>query len=293
MGTRRTVAAPGWSGLRSFGGGVRGASRLGLVVFAQRADPDIPEADGITVFVEFDKAARGVGFIVIPEAAVGCAAVEFLAVVDDHSVVNDGDVGFLGELTAFIPEWGLPDDVVGLPFAGRAGGVHERGLLTVDGGGLAVGVGQVVVGVEDLDLVFAVDVDAVIAAPLTFTDHDGGSGKLEVELEIAELVAGADDAGLGRFHVAIHDFPLDIAFGALPFGEIFTVEEHDGIGGRSGELAEGCAWGDDFGQGSVRIMNVPLPIGLHGGIGVALGRLGLSEQWGGGQNQGWEPSGVE
>gem|GEM_PF-2661811 len=33
-GTRRTVAAPGWSGHRLFGGGSRGGSRLGLVVFA-------------------------------------------------------------------------------------------------------------------------------------------------------------------------------------------------------------------------------------------------------------------
>ena len=86
--------------------------------------------------------------------AIDRGADQFLAVVDDDAVQERGEIGGLRQLVA-LEAGHLEDDVVGLPGAGGARRVHERRPLTVNRAGLPVGVGRVVVQVEDLRLIQA------------------------------------------------------------------------------------------------------------------------------------------
>ena len=69
----------------------------------------------------------------------------------------------------------LEHDVVALPLAGRAAGIDQRRLLSVDGAGLAVGVRAVVVAIEYLDLLQAEQKDAAVAAEVVLRDESVGS----------------------------------------------------------------------------------------------------------------------
>jgi hypothetical protein len=109
--------------------------------------------------------------------------------------VDHGDAGGADFLPPSIfAAWKMMS--VGLPLAGGAAGVDEGDVLLVDSAALAVGVGFVLVGVENLELVAAVDVDAAVAAVLAFAGGDG-LHELDVDLGGAEGFLRDDIAGLG------------------------------------------------------------------------------------------------
>ena len=129
--------------------------------------------------------------------AVG-AANQLRPVLDHHPVEQDGDAGFLHHSFVDIPAWRFKDDVISLPFARRPGGVDERRHLPVNRPRLTVGVGLVLVGIHDLDLVHIVDQNAAVAPGLTV--QAAGRirlGKLHMQLEIRPLALGADIAAAG------------------------------------------------------------------------------------------------
>ena len=66
-------------------------------------------------------------------------AEDFLVVMDEDAVVQDGDISGLFELAGF-EDGGKEDNIIRLPLAGPAAGVYPRGGLAINGGGLAVGV---------------------------------------------------------------------------------------------------------------------------------------------------------
>ena len=89
------------------------------------------------------------------------------------------------------------DDVVGLPFARLAAGVHHRRPLVVDRGGLAFGVRLVFKRIENLNLIVgAHQADAVVAALLALfflavlMFGVRGLGEFDVKLAIAEGLLG-------------------------------------------------------------------------------------------------------
>jgi hypothetical protein len=92
------------------------------------------------------------------------------------------------------------------------------------------------------------------------------SGEFDVELAIAEGVAGVELAGLGDdFEVAVFYFPFGgSAVFVLPSGEIFAVEQDDGVGGRAaGSVLRARAAGVDYGgHGSIGVVNLPFGIDL-------------------------------
>ena len=76
--------------------------RLRLVIFAERAEPDVAKADGVPVLVKFD----GAGFlplVVVPDRAMAGIADEFSPAMHDHAVVQDRGVRFPGELAVGVP----------------------------------------------------------------------------------------------------------------------------------------------------------------------------------------------
>ena len=151
--------------------------------------PDVAEADRlarIAVRLELDRRR--------PMAAVGrLAAVDGLAfkadmVLDQDAVVKGGEVGRRLQLSVGMEGRRGPDDIVGLPLAGRAHRVHQRRMLLVDAPRLAVDVGVVSIAVENLDLVACMaragggEEQAAIAPPLPFAADLARDSPLDVEL---------------------------------------------------------------------------------------------------------------
>ena len=162
-----------------------------------------------------------------------------------------------------------------------SGGIDQRRSLAIDGRGLAVRVGGIVIGIQNLNFITAIDVHAVIAAALSIALDLGWRGPFEVKLKIAKLIFRADASGARGLHVAIFEFPLHVAFLALPLGKIFSVEEHHGVRRRGRLVTERRAGCDDLRDRPAGIVYVPLAVRLQGRVGIAVsGRGGEREHCG-------------
>ena len=79
------------------------------------------------------------GLVVLWQDSVSGGAVDFLVMMDEDAVVQDGDISGFFEAAGF-EDGGEEDNIIRLPLAGPAAGVYHRRGLAVNGGGLAVGV---------------------------------------------------------------------------------------------------------------------------------------------------------
>ena len=85
-------------------------------------------------------------------------------------------------------------DVVGLPVHGRERSVGVgRGDL-VDAAAVVVLERIKTKGIEDLNFVFALELNAAVAAILALLDGHVGSAEFDVETEVGELAFGSDVA---------------------------------------------------------------------------------------------------
>jgi len=188
-------------------------------------------------------------------ANVDGLAVELEVILHEDAVEEDGDVRGRFQGAVGVEAGRGPDDVVGLPLTGLAGGVYERGRLLVDAARLTVNVGGVFVRVEDLELVAVVagagggEEDAAVATGLAAAGDVGGDLKFEVELVVLETLLRLDVAvPFVHGENAIVDKPAGwlVRLGGDPRILILSAEENDGIGGRVGI---GRAGPDDFRDG--------------------------------------------
>ena len=187
------------------------------------------------------------------------------AVLDDDAVVDDGDFGG-GFYGCAIIDGRLEEDVVAVPFALGGGGVDEGWELAVEGAGLAVWVGFVVVALEDLDFVEAHEEAAAVAAGLALDFAACGDEPLEMDLDGAEFFLGLDGFFIGD-HDAIADEPCGWAAVAGPGVEVGAIEEDCGIGGW---FYADCALGlDDSGLWALAIVDVVVGAGEDGCVLVA------------------------
>jgi len=203
---------------------------------------------------------------------VGGGARKFDVVLDENVVVENGDTRGLQQFAAGIEARAVEDDVVPLPLAGWTRGIDERGVLAVNGARLAVGVGFVFVGIEDLNFVGVHQVDAAVAAFLALTARRRGFHKFDVKLAIAEGVLRVNVVSVGDdFGVAVFDFPIGggAVFGD-PFVESLAIEKDDGVGRRfAGRfLRAGGSRSDDGRKWAAFVVDLEFGIGL----GVAHGR---------------------
>src|SRR5712692_9277687 len=172
-------------------------------------------------------------------------------ILNEDAVVEGGDAGWAQEFAGGVETRSVKNDVVNLPLAGRARGVYLRGKLAVDSGGLAVGVCLVFVGVEDLHFVEAVEENAAVSAVLVLALRGQRLAELDMELAIAEGFARVEVAGFrDDLEICVFYFPLGrAAIFMLPLGEIFAVEEDDGVGGRTARnFWRACGAGIDDGR---------------------------------------------
>jgi hypothetical protein len=224
-------------------------------VSGQLADPDIAEADGLAgVAVGLQLDGRAIVCLIERLADVEGLPFELEVVLHQHSVKEDGDIRRGFERSIGVEGGRGPDDVVGLPFAGLAVRIDQRRALFVDAAGLAVDIGFVVVGVEDLQLVSGVagagggEKDAAVAARLAAAGDVLRDSPFDVELVIAEGVFGFDiSGGLADGKDAVGDGPFGggVILSGNPLVKIFAVEEDECVGGSRGVGGTGRDDGGD------------------------------------------------
>src|SRR5207249_3892225 len=133
--------------------------------------------------------------------------------------------------------------------------------------------------VEHLDLVSAEEQDAAVTPTLIAAVRRDGRGELEMELAIAEFVAGCDRAGpwLDDYRLFLDRPACRSSAGISPVREVLAVEQDDRVGRRAAGLllGAGCPRGDDWRLRPVAVVDVPPAAGQHGGVLEAELRLVL------------------
>ena len=107
-------------------------------------DPDIAEAHGVSVVLHLQKSFVIV-FYIFASRVRSCpasAAVKLYVVLNDNAIVDDGEFGASGDFAFFVKDRAMEGDVIGLPLAGFATGIHHGWEVAVEAGGLAIGIIQ-------------------------------------------------------------------------------------------------------------------------------------------------------
>src|SRR6266550_4654113 len=141
--------------------------------------------------------------------AVRGGAGELDVVLYQHAVVKNGRACGTRQLSCRVKTRTVKNNVVGLPFARRTRGVHQRRILAINRRGLAIGIRLALIGIEDLSLVESLQENAAVAAVLVFAFRGGRLGKFHVQLAIAKRFACLNVPGLWHnLEVAVLDFPF-------------------------------------------------------------------------------------
>src|SRR5690606_29294739 len=128
--------------------------------------------------------------------------------------------------------WLPPRRSPDLPLPGWPHRVDEGRIRAVDSGGLSVGVGDVLVGVQDLHLVPVHEVDSAVAAILVLASWRRGCCPFQMQFDVSESQARLNRPGAGNaLEISIAQAPgRRLARRRLPGGEILSIEQNDGIG---------------------------------------------------------------
>src|ERR1041385_8494273 len=201
---------------------------LRLIISAQAANPNVAITHGLLVILEDQRiflALRGI----LRKLAVNGGPHQLLVIVQQNAVEEHGRIGGLYQLA--VSEYRrLEYDVVALPFAGLASCICKRRPLSIERAGLAIGVGRILVGIENLNFVQALQEYAAIAAILAVATNFHRRSPLNVQLHIAKLLLGGEVASTRRhFQDTVGKFPIPLA-ARLPLRKIFAIEEDYGIG---------------------------------------------------------------
>ena len=153
-------------------------------------------------------------------------------------------------------------------------------MLPVNRGRGSVGIGRIVVGIHDLDLVETHEIDPAIAASLRNPAGFGRRSPLDMELAIAEGFLCLNVPGVVELGVAVLHRPgggLAVTLG--PLGQVLAIKKNDRIRGRG---TNGGCLGNNLWPGAPQVMNQPLRLVLLRQplvpIGSLLGRCPRKDQ---------------
>src|SRR5438309_4142512 len=200
------------------------------LVLAQLADPDVAIAYGMAVILQQQRQPVGMR-CVMGALPVHRPAGDDRVVLDEHAVVQHRHPRRVAHGAVRCEAGPVKNDVVGLPLARRAARIDERGGLSVDGGGLAVGVRVAVIGIEHLNLIVRHHEDAAVAAILALARGRHRRRPFDVQLDVAEAALRHDRPRVWR-HLEVtvsHDPFRRRAVLGLPLCEALAVEQHDRI----------------------------------------------------------------
>lgn len=168
-----------------------------IALVRQFPNPDVPEQDGVAVILQLQGALVGVGDVVgdgVGPAPAGAAG-QFVVVMNEHAVMKDGEGGAFNDLIPF-EDGPMEDNIVGLPFSGFARGIDQGFLAPIERARLAVGIGGVFIGVQDLNFILPHEEHAAVAPSLSLAFRRFGGGELKVQLAGTEFLFGLDHAGV-------------------------------------------------------------------------------------------------
>ena len=172
---------------------------------SQFPDPDFAVADGVVVVLQHQGLFE-MGLVFV-DSRMGGVALYLHVVLHQHAIVQDRDRGGFLDIAFGIEPGSMIDDVVGLPLAGFASGIYEGGVFLVNRAGLAVVIGFVVVGIEHLEFVTALQKDTAVPSALALAFDLARRGPFDVQLAIAKLLFSGDVPGAVHFHIAIRYCP--------------------------------------------------------------------------------------
>lgn len=182
------VELSGDSGDEDVAGIALGVLRDGAAGFSFGEDPDVAELDGVAVILKV-KRAEG-GFLV--EGCGGSGLGDFDIILHEDAVEEHGHAG-VGSFVAFLVEAGSSEvDVVGLPAEGREAHVELGFGSPVNASGVSfVKIGAE--GIEDLNFVSTLKIDAAVATALSAFERSVGGAEFEVEVMVSkgEMADGA------------------------------------------------------------------------------------------------------
>ncbi len=221
-------------------------------------------------------------------AFVSGGAQELDVVLNDDPIVQDRGVSGRLEFGT-LETWPGEENVVGLELSRFAAGVHQRGRLPVNCGGLAVGIGLVFVAVENLDLILSKKENAAIAPALARSLRGSGGCPLHMQLEIGSKFFGRFQvtSPFDGYRAAFFDRPIGFFTNVLfKLGEIFSIEKNHGI---AGGVSRVDPRRDDLGLWAQPIVHVPVRTRNEGGILISKG-FSVLRQSGGGERGGKKKS---
>src|SRR4051812_47631464 len=136
-----------------------------VIVLAKRTNPDIPETDRIAVLIQLEIAVRRVR-LERNDRSMSCSTQQFTSIMQDHAVMPNRHIPWLGLFSRVVPARCLENDVVSLPLAGAFARIYKRRSLAVNSASLAVWISRIIVGIEHLDLITPENIYAIIPSAL-------------------------------------------------------------------------------------------------------------------------------
>src|SRR5688572_3562471 len=216
-GPRRPGASGGRPrGLRILRASGRRAARGRRAALRPRQHPHVAVAHLVAVVLQAQRPRRD-----LARVAAGGRSGELDVVVDADAVMPHGHARAGGLRAARVEARAGELDVVALPALGWAAGVHGRDVLAVDRAAVAHP-GLEAVGVEHLDLVASLHVDAAVAALLAAGLGHGGREEFDVIEPVAEALLRDQVAGAGDDLEGLADRPPGggLRLGMLPVLEV-------------------------------------------------------------------------
>ena len=228
---------------------------------SQLAQPYISESNRAIVPGEDERANRFV--TAMPrENAMASFAVNLLVEVNQHTSVMHGDSRRCDPYVAVVFGRGEVD-VVSLPLAEVAAGIHQRRCLGINRGCLAIGAPFDVVRIEDLNFIKTHQKNTIVALVVPWPFPIGWRHPFDVELDITESFL-ADEATGSGYQIAIFESPIT----EIPVGDVFAIEQDNRIGGD--RCWGGCGTGiNSRRRGPVWIVNQIAAPGQDGSVFIA------------------------
>lgn len=163
------------------------------------------------------------------QSGIRGVSLQYIVVLYDNPVQHYGDDGRRLQFVVGTEAWCGPVNVIHLPFSVFGVSVNQGGALFIDASDHPIHIGRIVVAIEHLNLIAALDHDTAVAPVLSMVIFRIRRLEFDVQLAIPKILFGGN-APCAGFH---REYPIvDLPFGRssalrLPFGQIGSIKKDD------------------------------------------------------------------
>ena len=186
-------------------------------------NPDVSVRNSVTVILKHKRTASN--SLVIGDTA-GSNVRKLNVIVNYDTVLDNGNSAVLANFVALVEARSTENYIVCLPLKGRKTSVAKRSMYLINTGTIVVLRILYAVGVKNLALIAAVDVNAAVASALTGSFRHIGDSELNVNVSITKLIVG-DNIAVTNGEDTVFHLPVGFLAGATggPLIKIRTVKE--------------------------------------------------------------------